>query len=59
MVAGNAALVIAIGLWNFARTAESPRHGWLDFVCGLLFGISLAANLAGFLLARRCRENRI
>ena len=59
MVVGNAALVMAIGLWSFARTAERSTHVWLDFACGLLFGISIASNLAALRLSRPCRESRI
>jgi hypothetical protein len=57
-VLGNATLVVAIGVWNFARPAGGPGHAVLDALCGLLFGISIGANLAALRLKRRCGENR-
>jgi hypothetical protein len=55
MILGNFSLVAALLLWNFARPSGVAPRVWIDGVSGLLFGISIGANLGAVLRARRCR----
>jgi hypothetical protein len=55
MIFGNLSLAAAIMIWNFTSHGGNPLHVWLHALCGLLFGISIGANLSGLLLIRRCR----
>ena len=59
MILGNFSLVAALLLWNFNRHNDSPAQLWLHAFCGLLFGISIGANLSGLLIARRCRARSL
>ena len=59
MVGGNFSLVLALLLWSFARPAHDAGHAWIDGLCGLLFGISIGANLTAIRLRRRCRANSV
>jgi hypothetical protein len=58
MILGNFSLVVALLLWTFARpcagTHSWPIQPWIDGVSGLLFGISIGANLS----AIRCARSR-
>ena len=48
---GNLCLVIGLSLWFFVSPVGVWRH-WLHALCGLLFGISIGANL----FALRCSQ---
>ena len=59
MVLGNFSLVAALLLWNFARPWVGAAHAglaseWVDGISGLLFGVSIGANLTALRLKRRC-----
>lgn len=59
MVVGNFSLVLAFLFWNFAGHGAGPRQPLLHAFCGLLFGISIGANLSGIRLAKRCRASSV
>jgi hypothetical protein len=59
MVLGNFSLVVALLTWSFVRpwavaAHVSFAHQWIDGISGLLFGVSIGANLAALRLRRRC-----
>ena len=59
MVLGNFSLVVALLTWSFVRpwavaSHASFAHQWIDGISGLLFGVSIGANLAALRLRRRC-----
>lgn len=56
MVFGNVSLCAALILWVFFRPALAASHAWLDGLYGLLFGISIGANLIAVYRARHCRS---
>jgi hypothetical protein len=58
MVAGNFSLAAALLLFSFAHPAAGAARAWFDGLCGLLFGVSIGANLMAIRLRRRCRESR-
>jgi hypothetical protein len=58
MVIGNFSLVAALLLWNFARHDSSPQQAWLHALCGLMFGLSIGANLSAIVLGKRCRTTQ-
>lgn len=59
MIFGNLSLAIAIMIWNFTGHGGNPRQLWLHAISGLLFGISIGANLGGLLILRRCRARAL
>ena len=59
MIIGNFSLVAALIFWNFTRRSDNPAQLWLHAISGLLFGISIGANLSGLLIVRRCRANNL
>ncbi|MGA9061551.1 MAG: hypothetical protein WB341_07785 [Terracidiphilus sp.] len=54
MVIGNFSLVAAILCWHFLRPSGVAAQAWFDGFDGLLFGISIGANLTAIYRARRC-----
>ena len=54
MVIGNFSLVAAILCWHFLRPTAVTARAWIDAFDGLLFGISIGANLFALRRSRRC-----
>jgi hypothetical protein len=54
LLIGNLSLAIGIILWTFVRPSIAAGHAWLDGLCGLLIGFSIAVNLGALVRARRC-----
>ncbi|MGA3262683.1 MAG: hypothetical protein ABSC47_01405 [Terracidiphilus sp.] len=59
MAIGNMSLVIGLLLWIFVHPAGQIERNWLHGVCGFLLGFSIAINLFGLWIARRCQEKQI
>jgi len=60
MIFGTLALVAALLLWAFVRSSSTlahslAPHSWIDALSGLLFGLSIGANLTAIMRTRRCR----
>lgn len=61
IVIGNFSLAAAVLSLNFTRhyaAAHPPAAAWLDGLSGLLFGISIGANLFAVRRARRCQASQ-
>jgi hypothetical protein len=55
-VTANLSLAAGLILWTFVRPTLAAPHVWIDGVCGLLLGFSVAANLGVLIRTRRCGE---
>lgn len=54
MVIGNLSLIAALLFWYFARSSGVAARWWVDGLSGLLFGISIGANLVALRCGRKC-----
>jgi hypothetical protein len=54
----NTALVLGLTPWIF-RAHLHVNSNWLDAFCGFFLGLSIAVNLFGIRLGRRCHSAQI
>jgi hypothetical protein len=56
MVLGNLSLVAAMVVGPHAHPVEAAARAWTDGLIGLLYGVSIGANLTAIVLCRRCQS---